>query len=355
MQSLTVKCENFVNPHLCVHFLLDGLMNTEIFYTTTDDGTLLAIVDVTNPAFTATATDAELAEQQEKFILTSKQRQQMSAEITQALQSSVLGRGLIAASGTFLSGINTYMFKLGPDNLGANANPIDKQIAASFPAFTMRLRLQDMARMLADALAPLASANPLRPICFINIAGGPAADTWNTLIHLQQDHPGLLANRKISIAVLDLDTHGPSFGRRALDTLRASGAPLHGIDIQHQHLTYEWTQTDRLPDILASLHTADSLCAISSEGGLFEYGSDEQIIANLKQLHANTPHDSFVVGTVTRDAETIRAAHVGIQIVTRPRTLKEFHELATHSGWAIQHVIERPMSFNLRLVKAPHR
>jgi hypothetical protein len=330
-------------------------MNPEIFYTTTDDGSLLAIIDVTNPAFTATASDAELAELEQKFILASKQREQMSAEVIQVLQNSVLGRGLIAASGTFLSGLNTYMFKLGPDNLGTNANPIDKQIAASFPAFTMRLRLQDMARMLADALAPLATANPLRPICFINIAGGPAADTWNTLIHLQQDRPGLLANRKISIAVLDLDTHGPSFGRRALDTLLAPDAPLNGLDIQHQHLTYEWTQTDRLPEILTNLHAADSLCAISSEGGLFEYGSDEQIIANLKQLHANTPPDTFVAGTVTRDAETMRAAHTNIQIVTRPRTLKEFHNLAIQSGWTIQHVIERPMSFNLRLVKTPHR
>ena len=36
--------------------------------------------------------------------------------MVEALQRSQLGRGLFAASGTYLSGIATYLLKLGPDN-----------------------------------------------------------------------------------------------------------------------------------------------------------------------------------------------------------------------------------------------
>jgi hypothetical protein len=37
-----------------------------------------------------------------------------------------------------------------------------------------------------------------------------------------------------------------------------------------------------------------SVCAVSSEGGLFEYGSDEEIAGNLTTLTELTPADTIV-------------------------------------------------------------
>jgi len=39
-------------------------------------------------------------------------------------------------------------------------------------------------------------------------------------------------------------------------------------------------------------------------------------------------------------------------VPTRPRTIEVFQTLAKQGGWIVQEAIERPFSYNLRLVKA---
>lgn len=324
-------------------------MKPGILYATTDDGTTLPIIDVTHPAFAVSISDSELAEKSVQFVSDAPKRANMPPEIVEALKRSTLGSSLMS-SGSFLPGLSTYRFKLGPDQFRED-ELMDRAIASSLPAIAMRLRVQDMARFQADGLASMLASNPARALTFINIAGGPASDNWNCLIHLQSTHPHLLAGRSINIAVLDLDHQGPSFGRRALETLCKTEAPLCGLNIQHEHLSYDWSHSERLPEILSMLDADNSACAISSEGGLFEYGSDEQIIANLLQIHAGTPPDAFITGTVTRDSDVIQAAHGNSTIKVRPRTLESFRKLAEAGGWSIQQVIERPMSYNLSMVK----
>src|SRR6266849_2693998 len=85
-----------------------------ILYATTDEGRDLPVIDVTNPVFAVSATDAELTEMSEEFVRESETRQQIPAPLRDALQRSMLGRGLMAASGTFLTGMMTYLLKLGP-------------------------------------------------------------------------------------------------------------------------------------------------------------------------------------------------------------------------------------------------
>ncbi len=217
----------------------------------------------------------------------------------------------------------------------------------------MRLRLQDMARMLADGLAPIAAASPQRPLCFINIAGGPRRRPPGTRSSTSKPStPNSSPSRLVTTTILDLDHQGPSFGSRALETLRAPGAPLSGLDLQLQHLTYEWSHTHRLPEILATLNTSDAICAISSEGGLLKYGSDEEITTTLQFLHASTAPDAIIVGSVTRASGVMAASEAGTRILVRPRTLEAFQDLATQGGWTVQHVIERPMSYNVRLIKS---
>jgi hypothetical protein len=327
-------------------------MKTAVLYATTVDGEKLAIIDVTNPALAVSATDAELAALAEQYIIEAGRQQEIPAGLREALRSSKLGRGLMAASGTFLDGMTTYLLKVGPENLGEGASPIDKRIAASFPAFTARIRLQDMARLLADGLAMTAADHPGRRVCLVNIGGGPGADSWNALICLRKERAGLLEDREIEIAVIDLDERGPAFGSRALDVLRATGAPLNGLKISFRQFGYEWSCTERLRDALEELRASDAACAISSEGALFEYGSDDEIVSNLRVLHAGTACDSIVVGSVTRDGRSVRASLIANRVATRPRTMEAFRALAEKGGWIVQAVLERPFSYHVRLVKA---
>lgn len=326
-------------------------MGTDVLYTTTKEGEQVAIIDVTNPAFTLTVADAEVVALQEQYILEAARRQEIPTALQEALRSSKFGRGLMAASGTFLDGMTTYLLKLGPENLREGTSPIDQRIAASFPAFAARLRLQDISRLLADGLEVTAAVDPRRRLCLVNIGGGPGADSWNALISLRNARAELLADREIRIAVMDLDERGPAFGSRALDALRAAGAPLSGLNIRFRHFGYEWSCTERLRAALEELGAIDTACGISSEGALFEYGSDDEIVSNLRVLHAGTARDAIVVGSVTREGKPVRASLIANRVATRPRTIEAFRALAEQGGWIVQLVMERPFSYHVRLVK----
>ncbi len=331
---------------------MEGQMRTDVVYAMTDEGEKLAVIDVTNPAFSVSATDEELAAMAEKYILEAGRHNEIPATLREALRNSKLGRGLMAASGTFVDGMTTYQLKIGPENLGESFSPIDQRIAASFTAFAARLRLQDMARLMAGGQADAAMAEPRRPLCLVNIGGGPGADSWNALILLIRGNAGLLDDREIVLAILDLDQRGPAFGGRALDALCASTGPLSGLKTKFEHLGYEWSCASRLREALRELRAGDLLCGISSEGALFEYGSDEEIVSNLQALHAGTAADSIVVGSVTREGKPVRASLIGNRVPTRPRTIEAFRALAEQGGWVVQEVLERPFSYNVRLVKA---
>ncbi|MGB8456771.1 MAG: hypothetical protein WCE50_03575, partial [Candidatus Acidiferrum sp.] len=272
-------------------------------------------------------------------------------ELREALQASIFGRALMAASGTFLDGMSTYRLKLGPENLGADATPIDRRIAGSFPVYTSRIRLADMARLLAEGLAVRDGREPRRDVCLVNIGGGAGADSWNALIHLQREQPELLERRKIGIAVMDVDERGPAFGAKAVEALGGVGAPLEGMAIGFKYFSYEWSETERLRVALDGLGARQAVCGVSSEGGLLEYGADEEIVGNLKALHGGTAGDAIVVGSVTREGEAVRASARANRVATRPRTMEAFRALAEEGGWAVDEVIERAFSYNVRLVK----
>jgi hypothetical protein len=328
-----------------------GTAEREVLYATTEEGVRTAVIDVTHPAFTVTVTESELAAMAEQYILEAGQQREVPEAVREALRNSTLGRALMAASGTFLDGMTTYRLKLGPENLGEGASPIDRRIAASFPAFTARLRLQDMAILMAEGLVRTLAIEPHRGGCLINIAGGAGADSWNALIHLYGEKAGLLTGKNIEIAILDLDARGAAFGVRASEALCAPGAPLSGLDVSLQYLSYEWSDTSRLRKVLEGLNAREAACGISSEGGLFEYGSDEEIVSNLRALHAGTSPDAIVVGSVTRDGALVRASLIASRVATRPRTMEGFRGLCEEAGWRVERVIERPFSYHVRLVK----
>ena len=326
-------------------------MTTEILYAMTAEGVSLPIIDVTHPQFAVKLSDAEIERLSGDFENQELQRREMPSSCREALQRSIIGKELMAAKGTYLSGMGIYRMKLGPENPGADAHPIDRSIAASFPALMARVRLQDIARLLADGLSRCATATTPRPICLINIGGGPASDSWNALLSLRAEHPDLLEGRKLMIAVLDIDDQGPAFGERALEVLCAPHAPLRGLSVNFQYIKSDWSQTASLQKSLLDLHATETVCAVSSEGGLFEYGSDLEIVSNLQTIHHGTAPSTVVVGSVTRANEQTRATKDNLQVATHPRSLEGFRLLAREAGWIVQAVLERPFTFNLRLGK----
>jgi hypothetical protein len=320
-----------------------------VYYAVTDDGIELPIVDVTHPAFASPVTDEEERALVERFLREPQPLRRLPAPVRKRLlkflfRGSVLGRHFAAADGSFLSGMATYLLKLGPDNLGVYANRVDRRIAAGFPAVTMRWRLRDIARLLADAVAPMLVAGETSPVHLFNIAGGPALDSLNALLLLEREQPTALRGRTFVLNVLDGDDGGPTFGARALAAWRAKGGPLQEVDVVFRHVRYDWRRAQDLRAVLDAARADGARVAGSSEGGLFEYGSDEEIVENLRALREGAPEDVAMVGSVTRaDAPVQRLRQVGAPAI-RPRGLAAFRELARAAGFDVVRVIERPFS-----------
>jgi hypothetical protein len=325
-----------------------------VLYVKAPDGGELPVIDVTNPAFALPYNEAQM----KKRVALFERVERMRAKIPQRLQHAVLGvaarrsrlaRALYHASEGVIGGMTLYVAKLGPQMLGsAYPTAIDRQIAAAPPSWLARLRLEDMARLLAEGLAPVLSAYPGQPLHFFDIAGGPAAACWNALL-VMREAAELLRNRAVAIHVLDLDEEGPAFGARAVAALRGDGGPLRDLDLRFERVAYDWQNADRLRSLLDANHVSDAVVAVCSEGGLFEYGSDDEIVANLEAVRHGAPAECVVVGSVTRaegPAGFLR------EFTVRPRTLSVFRDLATRAGWSIARVIERPLAYDVRLSRA---
>lgn len=326
-----------------------------IIYTTTSDGLELPVIDLTHPAFAIPddpASRAALTDQYNVATVKDAKGPVFLRRIFMKLgaRRSQLLRALIEPSGSFLGGLTTYMMKLGADNLPDGYDtPLDIRIAGSPHARFVRLRLQHCATMLADGLEPLLAASPSAALHLINIGGGPAMDSINSLLLLHKRQPQLL-NRPIHIHVCDLDTKGPAFASSAIAALTAPGAPLAGLTMTFERIPYNWNETATLESLLTSIQTSpnstSAIIAASSEGALFEYGTDEAIVANLRVLH---DHARFVVGSITANLplrrEQIRAMHFALY----PRGLEGFIPLARQAGYAIDRSEITPLSDHVLL------
>jgi hypothetical protein len=323
-----------------------------VYYATAPDGSELPVVDVTTPEFAPPYDEAQMARRVAIFARAERWRGRIPEPVQRfvlgmAARRSRLARALYHSREGAIGGMTLYVAKLGPRMLGDGyPTIIDRQIASAPPSWLARVRLEDMARLLAEGLSPLLAAHSTRPVHFFNIAGGPAADSWNALLVLHKEMPERLRGRHIGIHVLDRDEEGPSFGARAVEALRAEGAPLRELDLHYRRVAYDWGHAAQLQSIFEATGAADAAVAVSSEGGLFEYGSDDEIIGNLDAVRAATAADAIVVGSVTRaeaPPEFLR------EFTVRPRKLAAFRDLAARAGWSLGRVIERPLAYDVRL------
>jgi len=327
-----------------------------LHYAVTDDGIELPVIDVTHTAFSSRPSDSELDVLRNEALRSFRKWQEMPGWVRWLVSKVVLGRGvlargIVASRGTYLAGLSTYLLKLGPDGLGSYAKRVDRIVAATLPAISARIRLQNMARILADSLAPILRADAGRPLHFYNIGGGPAADSFNTLLLLKRDLSQTLSERPIRICSLDLDRDGPSFGQRAVAALMAEDAPLHGLELTFEHVPYDWSRPEDLRGFLAA-EGKQNIAACSSEGALLEYGSDEQVVANLRALHDETAEDSVFVGSVTRTDPASRELHRGVEAALKLRDMPEVDRLVNEGGWAISATADGPVNRSLKLVRA---
>ena len=326
-----------------------------VYYALTSDGLELPVVDVTHPAFALQVSADEQQELVKKFMAQKLPLAGLPAPIRRlffkfALRGSILAEGIGHARNGYLTGMHTYLLKLGPEMLGgAYSKPVDRKITATLPALGTRLRVQDMARLMADALAPALLAHPQKPLRLVNIAGGPAMDSLNALILLRKEQPNLLAGRGIGIDVLDLDEAGPAFGKAALVALSQEGGPLDGVQVGFSHIRYDWTKTADLEVVLREAETKGALVICSSEGGLFEYGSDGDVEANLKALRTSA-NVLAVVGSVTRADAPMQRLRKMSTAKLMPRGLEVCRALVARAGWKVSRVIERPFSDQVVLI-----
>src|SRR5665213_244062 len=219
-----------------------------VCYAVTNDGVELPVIDVSHPEFALNLSTGELAARREKFLRDMKGPWWMPKAVRRIffrrmVRYSVLMQGVAKGTDRFLSGMKTYLLKIGPDNLGSGyIGPMDRRIAAAFPVLAVRLRLQEAARMIAGGFAGPLAARPGAPLHLFNIAGGHAADSLNALIVARAADARLLGGRRIFLHVLDFESDAPDFGRRVLGALQEPGAPLAGLDITFNYVKYNWSE-----------------------------------------------------------------------------------------------------------------
>jgi hypothetical protein len=324
-----------------------------ICYALSDDGLELPVIDVTHPAFALELADGALdAIIDETLSDLARFRTMAPADIRALAAESILLRGGLQSVGSFMSGMTTYLHKLGPENLGRGyASDWDRRAAGQLLPVAFRLRLRDTAELLSECVVTACATRPKR-VRLLNIGGGPALDSINALILANKRAPEALRRVSIVIHLLDIDTHGPAFGARALEALMGEGGPLHELAIRFEPVSYDWSNTAALEGLLGSVRDAEWVAG-SSEGGLFEYASDEDIAHNLRVLAARTTQSFAMIGAVLKDKATLseRLKWIGDAsgIKVRLLGLGALRELALSAGFAVERVVDGPIHHVVRL------
>jgi hypothetical protein len=336
------------------------MMSTKrVAHAATAGGYELPVIDVTHPAFKVDGSPEAVENIRRAFAVEEAQRKRMPKWLFRfvvflAARRSLLMRALVKPESPVLDGLNTYVFKLGAKNLPPRFdNEFDRRMLASASGRAMSLRVQQMAELLAEGIRAPLQNRPDAPVCLLNIGGGSAIDSLNALILLRSENPQLLARRKIIIHVLDPDGRAPFFGRNALAALSAEDQPLAGLGVDFVHEPYDWNDTRPLEQRVAALIEQSMIVGASSEGALFEYGSDEAIVANLKALYARGAGAEAVAGSVTRSDPLTRATMALSLFKLIPRGVEGFSALIRETGYAVTQVKPGLMGDQVLLQKQP--
>jgi hypothetical protein len=317
---------------------VSGHFKDGVCWAATADGVELPVVDITNPEFAVEVGPSDMP----AFVASSLRSLRQWSRLPAFVRRRISRGSMLTPSsnGPFLSGMATYLNKLGPANLDpALFGDFDRRASAMLSSVAVRLRLRSVSRLLADALISHLEAHSERSVRLISIAGGPATDSINALLLLNQDRPDLLTGREVVVQVLDIDTVGPRFASAALRALCGLGAPLSGIDATVVHTPYDWSRPAELGSLLEAVHSNSIVPVCSSEGGLFEYGSDEEVVSNLRALMVAASPAPVFIGTAWHDNEASKVLRSVGSLAITPREVERISALAGAAGWSLRRII----------------
>jgi len=323
---------------------------SRLVYAFTDNGIKLPVLDITHPQFLSSIDEDRLDEVsktsfQKMLDLGEMSDTQKKIYHDQLTKSYIYGRVFMRdPADNFLNGMSTYVYKLGPNLIkGSGERDLDRSLSMGIGGLAVRMRIRDLCRMQADVLIPQLESWPDKDLCFVNIAGGAASDSINTLILIVKENLSLLKNRKIEINLLDIDTICPHFAKTSIEALKAQGHYFHGLDIAFNHIPYHWKDTNGLLWLLSDKKETIVMCA--SEGGLFEYGVDEDIIQNLNVLHDHSPQGTRIAGTIIHDPQKVDVTVPAMAKTTnsglRFLGVKGLTKLLEKTKWRLESVHEK--------------
>jgi hypothetical protein len=319
-------------------------------YAYTGNGVELPVLDITHPLFNSSIDEVKL----KKMLLEAGKNAEKTAEKFNNMPAflkkflanhSFTMSELLQNKGdnTFLSGVSTLMLKLGPGLIGKGKKRFLERLASrGIGGIVLRMRVRDISICQSKALTQILRNSPGKNLCMINIAGGAASDSINTLFLIQKENPDLLKNRKIELDLLDLDTFGPAFAENCITELKANGGRFNGLDISFRYIQYDWNDPEILESVLKE--KKDWIISCSSEGGLFEYCSDEVIEKNLGALLNSSNPDLLITGSLLHDIKNVDPgiiASLKISTNIKPRFLGlDGLKNLCRTNWTIENIIE---------------
>jgi hypothetical protein len=335
-----------------------------ISYAFTESGIELPILDITHPLFKVSINKAHLEKVRntidktgDKMVVQLKAMPSFLKNFLSQHSYIIAGFLSINKENNFLSGISTLMMKLGPGLIGNGIGKIfERRASKSISSVTLRVRIQDICKLEAEALVPLLTQSPEKNLCFINIGGGTASDSINTLILLLKKDPSLLKNRKIEINVLDMDTFGPGFGNNCIESLKTPDHYFHHLDISFRYIKYNWKDSSGMEGLLNERKEWVTLC--SSEGGLFEYGTNEDIISNLNLLYDKTGDEMKIAGSLIKDSLSVDRGMLTILEITNINTrllgMTGLKDILNKTRWIIDNAIDDNPRYVVFTLKKNH-
>ena len=331
-----------------------------ISYAFTENGIELPILDISHPLFLRSIDEEKLYKMLHKIKQEGEGRAESFNKIPAFIKNFMAKRSYIMAGfmlkdteDTFLSGMSTLMMKFGPGLIGRGRGKFfDRLGSKAFGAILLRMRVKDICKLQTDILETQLIYEKNKNLCFINIAGGAACDSINALVTVIKKDPTLLKDREIEINVFDIDRFGPSFAKNCVESLKSTGNYFSGLNISYNHIYYNWNDTTVLREFL--LKRKESFVIASSEGGLFEYASDEDIVKNLNVLHDNSQKNMKIVGSAIRDVNTVDPGILASMRLTKIKArllgIEGLNNTLSKTAWTIDNMMEnnpRYLTFTL--------
>lgn len=322
-----------------------------ISYAFTMDGIELPVLDITNPLFISSIDEDKLERMIAEIAPEARKRAESFKKIPQFIKRYLSRRSYIMAgmlemeSGSdYVSGLSTMMMKLGPGLIGKGRGKfLDRVGSGASGAVMLRMRTRDLSEFLASSIKNSLKLHPGKDLCLINIGGGTATDSLNALILIQKSEPELLSGLKIELNILDIDNYGPNFAIRCTEELISGRGVLKGIDLSCRHINYNWKDVSGLEALMMSRKGWITLC--SSEGGLFEYADEEDIMNNLRVIISNSVNRPALSGSLIKDQLSVDPIFSETLDMTalKPKQfgIEGLKRMADRTGWKISNISDK--------------